>query len=132
MSARPLPSSVHFPCNFGVREASHQAGQETVHPVGKQAALDAGVGIWALDGQAADIARGLKTRQNSLPAKGTVRQGVVHMVQALQAPGLNVTDRLHRRDHEAQQQRDESWRVEADVEGCRPARDGKGLIMEPC
>ena len=88
MSARPLPSIVRFPCNFGVREASHQAGQEAVHPVGKQAALDAGVGIWALDGQAADIARGLKTRQGSLPAMGTVRQGVVQM------PGLNVTDRL--------------------------------------
>ena len=42
MSARPLPSIVHFPCNFGVREASHQAGQEAVHPVGKQAAPGCG------------------------------------------------------------------------------------------
>ena len=47
------------------------------------------------------------------------------VVQAPQAPGLNVTDRLHRRDHEAQQQRDESWRVEADVEGGGPACIGK-------
>ena len=48
-------------CNFAVRVASHQAGQETVHAVGKQAALDTGVGIWALDGQATDIARGLQS-----------------------------------------------------------------------
>ena len=53
------------------------------------------------------------------------------MVQAPQAPGLNVTDRLHRRDHEAQQQRDESWRVEADVEGGGPARSGRLLTNRP-
>ena len=53
------------------------------------------------------------------------------VVQAPQAPGLNVTDRLHRRDHEAQQQRDESWRVEADVEGGGPARSGTLLTNRP-
>ena len=41
--------------------------------------------------------------------------------------GLDVAHRLHGRDHEAQQQRDEGGRVEADVEGGRPAsRGGRG------
>ena len=121
--------------------AGHEAGQEAVGAVGQQAALDAGVRVRALDGQAAHVAGGLlrareATRDPRLLSQAVFQRGLLPFAArpggvisdrvgpcraVCMRAGLDVAHRLHGRDHEAQQQRDEGGRVEADVEGGRPA-----------
>ena len=67
--------------------AGHEAGQEAVDAVGQQAALDAGVRVRTLDGQAAHVAGGLlrareATRINPrLLPQAALQRGIFRLLQ---------------------------------------------------
>ena len=66
--------------------AGHEAGQEAVDAVGQQAALDAGVRIRPLDGQAAHVAGGLPrardaTRDPRLQTQAALQRGFFRLPQ---------------------------------------------------